>query len=278
MASHPLRIAPVPIDEHCVGDRWSAEDEAQLAALIALVAMGQASHAAHILRALLPAAPAFTNVDLQREAKIRLTVQDDDATPRTGYPKVQRDGFIFEVISWIAARQSYGERALLRDPHVSATSQGIDGLMLELAEDKSKVTMTTVFEDKCTTRPRETFTQKVIPGFLEHHRNKRSAEVVAAASVLLRTTGIADDSAAGLSEAVMDRKARRYRASFALPATGDSQTARAKLFKGYDVLEGIPAAQRVGASLIVNGELREWFAALALRATTYLDGLGGEGA
>jgi hypothetical protein len=77
---------------------------------------------------------------------------------------------------------------------------------------------------------------------------------------------------------MMDRKARRYRASFALPTIGDSQSARAKLFKGYDVLDGIPAAQRVGASLIVNGELREWFAALALQAITYLDGLDGEGA
>jgi hypothetical protein len=90
-------------------------------------------------------------------------------------------------------------------------------------------------------------------------------------------TGIAEDSAARLSEAVMDRKTRRYRAAFALPATGDSQSARAKLFKGYDVLDGIPAAQRIGASLIVNGKLREWFAALALRAIAYLDELDRKG-
>ena len=60
-------------------------------------------------------------------------------TPRTGYPRWQRDGFIFEAISWIAARQACGERALLEDPHVSATSQGLDGLMIELAGDKSEV-------------------------------------------------------------------------------------------------------------------------------------------
>jgi len=276
MTSHPLCIASVPIDDHCIGDRWSSRDEAQLAALIALVAMGQASDAARILRALLPAAPSFTNPDLQREAKVKLTVQDDDATPRVGYPRAQRDGFIFEVISWIASRQTYGERALLKDPHLSATTQGIDGLMLELAEDKSKVTMTTVFEDKCTSRPRATFTETVIPVFREHHQNTRSAEVVAAASVLLRMAGIADDGAARLSEAVMNRKARRYRASFALPAAADSQMERAKLFKGFDVLDGIPPAQRVGASLIVSGELREWFADLASRSIAYLDELGRE--
>jgi hypothetical protein len=35
--------------------------------------------------------------------------------------------------------------------------------MIELADDKSKVVMTTVFEDKCTDNPRKTFQQKVIP-------------------------------------------------------------------------------------------------------------------
>lgn len=276
MEARPLSVASVPINSYCVGDRWSAEDEAQLAALVAIVAMGQASYAAHILKVLQPATPAFSNADLRREARIKLTAQEDGAKPRTGYPKVHRDGFIFEVISWIATRQVYGDRALLKDPHVSSTSQGVDGLMLELTDDKSMVTMTTVFEDKCTTEPRATFKQKVIPAFLEHHENKRSAEVVAAASVLLRIAGIPEDSAARLAAAVMDRQARRYRASFALPMTEDTAIARSRLFKGYDVLEGLPAEQRVGASLIVNGEVRAWFDALAMQAIAYLDGLDGE--
>ena len=58
----------VPIDDVCVGDHWTAKDEAQLARLIAIVAMGQAAYAAHILSELLPASPAFTDDDLCREA------------------------------------------------------------------------------------------------------------------------------------------------------------------------------------------------------------------
>jgi hypothetical protein len=38
---------------------------------------------------------------------------------------------IFEAISWLAARQVY-PGVLLKTPHVSATSQGLDGLMIEL--------------------------------------------------------------------------------------------------------------------------------------------------
>jgi hypothetical protein len=274
---HPLFTEAVSIDADCIGDRWSVQDVTQLARLTAVIAMGQAAYAAHILKELLPATPAFTNDDLCNEAKIKLTIQDDGKKPRTGYPRWHRDGFIFEVISWIAARQNHGELALMKDPHVSATSQGIDGLMIELADDKSKVVMTTVFEDKCTENPRETFLQKVIPAFLERHKNKRSAELVATAAVLLRMAGIGEAAAAQLSAAVMDSSQRRYRAAFALTKEHDGQNERKKLFKGYNALAGISQNQRVGASLIVNGELREWFDAVASQAIVYLDKLRTEG-
>jgi hypothetical protein len=270
---HPLITEAVPIDEHCSGDRWSAQDEVQLARLIAIIAMGQAAYAAHILKEILPTTPAFLHEDLRREAKVKLTVQEDGKRPRTGYPRWQRDGSIFEAISWIAARQGHGHRALLRDPHISATSQGLDGLMIELSDDKSKVVMTTIFEDKCTDNPRETFLQKVIPALIDRHNNKRSAELVAAASVLLRMAGIDEAAAAMLAAAVMDRNQRSYRSAFALTKDHDSQKERQKLFKGYDALDGVPAKQRVGASLIVSGELRGWFDALALQATTFLNKL-----
>ena len=143
--------------------------------------------------------------------------------------------------------------------------------MLELTPDRSKVVMTTVFEDKCTSKQRDTFVEKVIPVFLDHHRNNRSAEVVATASVLLRTAGISDDAAACMSEAVMNRKSRSYRAAFALTASGDSQKGRAKLFKGYEVLDGIAPMQRIGASLIVSGKLRDWLDSLAQRTIGCLD-------
>jgi hypothetical protein len=272
--SPPLSTQPVSIDADCVGDRWTAHDGTSLAKLIAIIAMGQAAYAAYILKELLPAAPAFSDADLRQEARVRMTARDDaKKAPRTGYPRWQRDGFIFEAISWIAARQVYGKDVLLKDPHVSATSQGLDGLMIELADDRSEVVMTTIFEDKCTDDPRGTFLQKVIPAFLDRHNNKRSAELVATASALLRMSGIDERAAAKLAANVMDRTQRRYRAAFALTKDQDSEAERQKLFKGYGALDGLTQDQRVGAILIVDGNIRDWFENLAVQAIAYLDEL-----
>ena len=273
-AALPLSTEACHIDGDCIGERWVATDEEQLAALVAIIAMGQAAQASHILTELEPTTPAYTDADLRNEAKIHLTVQDKKQTPRKGYPRSQRDGFIFEAISWIAARQVHGKLAYMKDPHVSATSQGLDGLMVELSADKSKVKRTTVFEDKCSDAPRSTFIRKVIPAFLDRHKNKRSAEIIAAASVLLRMAGISDGQAAQLAAAVTDRKIRRYRAAFAVTDEYDSQEKRAELFADYDKIEDVKAGQRLGVCLVVPPKLRDWFDKLAAKSIAYLDSMG----
>lgn len=248
----------------------------ELAALIAIVAMGQATQASYILKELVPAEPAFTFDELRGEAKIKLTVQDPPSKPRTGYPKWQRDGFVFEVISWIAAKITHGDQALLKNPHVSATSQGLDGLMLQLNGGKDAVESSTVFEDKCTDDPRNTFLAKVVPGFLDRHQNLRSAEIIDAAGALLRIAGLADKDAARLSAAVTEISKRKYRAAFSLPSEYDTLAARQSLFADYDRIENITAGQRIGASFITPTDMRTWIAALADKALMYLDNLEGE--
>lgn len=272
----PLLTHACPIDSDATGERWQVIDDEKLARLIAIIAMGQAAQASYIISELAPVEPAFTFPALRTEAKIRLTVQEKKETPRAGYPRWQRDGFIFEAISWIAARQVHGKVAYMKDPHVSATTQGLDGLMLELAGDKSQISRTTVFEDKCTEDPIGTFKNKVIPAFRDRHDNKRSAEIIAVATVLLSRAGIADGVAAQLAAAVTDRAKRRYRAAFAVTSELDSDEGRQALFSSFKEISGIEQVQRLGACLVVPAGLREWFDALAARALVYIDTLDEE--
>ncbi|MGL5467177.1 MAG: hypothetical protein ACRDCT_03120 [Shewanella sp.] len=271
-----LKITGFPIDDDCVGSKWKVENEDQLASLIAIVVMGQAAQAAHIIDELLPAAPAFTNEALKKEAVIKFTVQEVAQTPRIGYPRIQRDGLIFEIISWIAAKQVSGEKCFLKDPHTSSTSQGLDGIMIELNEDGSEILKSTIFEDKCTDNPRDTFTQKVIPGFLDRHENTRNAELIAAAATLIQLSGVSNVQAMSMVRKVIDNSSRQYRAGFALTQDFDTEEAQKALFKGYDKIKDINQEQRIGASLIVDGKLRDWFDALAKKIIAYIEQLDAE--
>ena len=105
-----------------IGDRWEAKDESRLARLIAIIAMGQAAHAAKIIAELRPADPAVSHKALKAAARHQLSITGD--TPeRRDASRWRRDGFIFETISWIAARQDGGETALLKDPHIKSTTR-----------------------------------------------------------------------------------------------------------------------------------------------------------
>lgn len=270
-ASNTVLISEaVPIDSYCTGVRWQIANASILARLIAVMAMGQATYAAHILKTLSPAGPKINTAQLRAEAKIKLTVEEPPKKPRGGYPRWQRDGLIFEAISWLVARQTH-PAGLLKAPHVSATTQGLDGLMIELNATKTGVARTTIFEDKCSDDPRGLFLSKVLPEFRKRHNNERSAEIISAAVALLQGAGLDDVTATEFAAAVTDQGLRYYRASFAVDVDSDEE--RRKLFADYNRVESIKAEQRIGATLVVPPKMRDWFDSLANEALTYLASL-----
>lgn len=270
-----LKITDFLIDDHSVGSTWKVDNEDQLARLIAIVVMGQAVQAANIIDQLeVLAAPLFMNEDLKKETIIKFTVQEDankTKAPRIGYPRVQRDGLIFEIISWIAAKQMSGDRCFLKDPHIASTSQGVDGIMIELNDDGDEILKSTIFEDKCVEDPRKTFRDKVIPGFLDRHENKRSAELIANATTLIQLSGANNQQALLMARKVLDNSCRQYRASFALTEDFDVLKEQQKLFKGFNKIKDINQWQRIGANLIVDGKLRDWFDILAEKIITQIN-------
>lgn len=245
----------------------------RLAQLVALAAMGQATRAGVIISDLSPVETTLHPQHLVEEAVVRLKVGGKTGGVRTGYPRWHRDGFIFEVISWIAAREKYGARAIVKNPHTSATSQGLDGLILLLSPDRLSVESSTICEDKCTIQPRETFLQQVMPTFQDRHAHKRSSELVSLAADLLQMSGLSDSDASIASEVVLDLKRRKYQAAFAVDPAADSDNRRKELFSGFEALASIDRSQRIGACFVVDKDIRSWFDEIAGLAIDFLNGL-----
>lgn len=271
-----LKVEACKVNDHCVGSRWEVLDDGYLARIIAIIAMGQAVHAAQIITDLSPAEPAIDVEALREDAKLRLSIKGDTPNAQDA-SRWHRDGLVFEAISWIAARQLAKGEVLLKDPHISATTQGLDGLMIELDEEGTAITRATIFEDKCTGDPRGMFRDEVLPAFAKYHSNKRASDLVAAAATLItaKLTGTAATQAAAR---VLDLQYRAYRAGLTIGSERDNEKERAALFKGYEKLDKIADKQRVGATLVTAGELREWFDTLAEKAIAYLGALAKESA
>lgn len=268
--SHALLTESVPVDKHCVGDRWTVQDTERLAHLIAIVSMGQAAHAARIINELNPAAPAITPAALIKAAKQQVSIVGKTEAQQNA-SRWSRDGFLFEAVSWIAARQTAGPGALMKDPHLKSTTQGIDGLMIELDPVTSEVTRATICEDKCSENPRTMFRDEVMKAFHDHHRDHRSTELVATAASLIEKSGATGTAAVQAAARVLDHAYRCYRAALAVEAAQDSQAKRKKLFKNYDDLVGITSEQRLGATFIVSGKLRDYFDELAAQVISALN-------
>ncbi len=272
-----IEITETEISAYCTGRRWTVSDLDLLARIIAIIAMGQAAHAAQIIAELLPAEPAINVEALRKDAIKTLSVLGDSDEKRK-VAQYHRDGLIFEIISWVAAQQETGGQALLRDPHICSTTQGLDGLMIELNETKTEIERTTIFEDKCSENPRKMFRDNIMDAFLAYHKGSRSTALLTAAAALLETAGLRGTKAIEAAGRILNLEYRAYRGSLAITSEDNIPKQLNLLFKNYENLDGIGASQRIGSVLVTADDLRAWFSDLAERAITYIHHLGsGEG-
>ena len=118
----PITLTPFEDGELCHGWSWTIADEEALARQIAIVAVGHSRHVERILAGA-QLAPAPTTASSAKAAVKLLTVAGNDPS--------HRDGWMFQVISWIAAHRAT-PGGLIRAPQMRLADKGFDGLQLEL--------------------------------------------------------------------------------------------------------------------------------------------------
>jgi hypothetical protein len=164
----------------CHGHRWAIRDERRLALVVAALLLGDHARAEILVHGIRRRIPAPVH-DRALEATItELTV--DPSRPPSRY---NRDGLVFQMISWVAATHAVAGRAtLVRAPHVRPADKGMDGFLLEPPDDTRPVWRATVCEDKATEHPRKTVREKVWPEFEEYEERVRDTQINADAGAL----------------------------------------------------------------------------------------------
>ena len=239
----------------CSGHSWEVADEGLLARRIASVALGQSRHVERVLAGA-KLGPPPTIASAATAAIGMLTVAGDDPS--------HRDGWMFQVMSWIAAHRAT-PCGLIRAPQMQLAAKGFDGLQLRLSNDNQIVTAAVIFEDKATSHPRDTIRDQVWPEFSTIERGARDNILTAEVVALLQTRPDLDPERA--IQNVIWGAGRHYRLSVTAGATHRSETGRRTLFRGYDAVAVGPVSRRCGEVFeieILN--LRPWMAQLAVRA------------
>lgn len=255
-----IKISPFNVGDICDGASWVVLDIDELAAQIAMVAAGQADQLEEILKS--AGVPVVEASNAARNEAIRLlTVEEGDP--------FHRDGWIFQVMSWIAAQQN-ADSSIIRTPHMIKALKGFDGLQVVI--DNDDVANVIIFEDKATVNSRKTIKEDVWPDFLAIEAGENENVLVSEITTLLRIGGY--KNAMAIAKKVIWEKSRIFKASITISAKHSTDIGRSRLFKGYqDQVKGDKLRRRGDTFLIEN--LRGWMEDLAKRSKTILqEGMG----
>ncbi|WP_116653551.1 hypothetical protein [Pelagibacterium sediminicola] len=253
----PLEFTDIKGDPVWSGSSWKVVDDDDLARLIARVALGQSYFVERILKETGFAGPKAQENMLAGAIELLTAVNPDDP--------YHRDGWMFQVMSWIAAHLQ-NRTSLIREPHMIHAHKGFDGIHVKLNPDTKLVNFMVVCEEKATENARKMITGKVWPEFRSLEKAERDHQLLSELIGLLRLHPDANiDNAV---EQIVWKDARSYRVSI---TTEDGEDLE-KTFRGYaDVVPG--EIERRRAEALPVKDVRNWMAGIADKAIAYAEEL-----
>jgi hypothetical protein len=263
----PLTLAPTDILPQCRGAIWTIADADidALAEVCTQILVGRALHAAMILDGVHPVgAPPIVSAALKE--KLRRELHPDSE------PKVwHRDGLLFEIISWIAARLSATANDAISDPHLKATNQGTDCVKVSIDPATRTLRRATVYEYKCTTNWRHMFLNDVLPAFREYVSGERDNQLAQAAITLLSGLGFSAEERSAAYDQLIQQRPLAFEASLTVQPSGFDAEQRLALFTNYDGIGGDVAVR--GGNTMPLDHIREWFDAFSARVWAKIEAM-----
>lgn len=252
-----LVVEPTAILPQCLGSVWTVADPDALAEVCAQILIGRALHAAMILDGVHPAGtPPIVSAALKEKLRLELHPQTD--------PKIwHRDGLLFEIISWVAARLTATVNDAISDPHLKATNQGTDCVKVTIDPGTRTLTRATIYEYKCTTNWRQLFSQDVLAAFREYVSGERDNQLAQTAITLLIGLGFTPQERNAAYDELIRTRPLAFQASLTVAPSGFTAEQRLALFAGYDAIADDIATR--GGNTMPLDDVRAWFAAFSAR-------------
>jgi hypothetical protein len=240
-------------DQYCQGITHTVQDAAALAQALAAVLAQEYSLARRLVTGGAPTQPRkLSRQDADHIIAKRIRLND----------RYHRDGYLFQLIMWLAAQKDRQEHDLLALPHSQATAKGQDGFIVHRLG--AAFHGATICEDKATERPRDTIREDVWPELKEYESGARNDELRSNIIATLGIGGVPLEEAEALIQAISWSSARRYRVRI---TTEEPRGLR--LFEGFETIISGLQDRRRGETVMLPG-LRAWMDQLAVAVETQL--------
>ena len=243
-------------DDYCHGVFFSISDEDALAQAVALVLVQEFTLAKAILNDRIR--------DVEAETVILDKNEIEDIIIRRLKPTVNyhRDGFLFQLMMWLAAHLDLDNGDLVALPHAQASAKGQDSIVVHRA-DGAMIALS-ICEDKATEHPRDTIRKDVWPEIQNYEAGGRLDELRSNIIATLGLGGVPADEAIALVRRISWEGKRRYRVRITVQEERSQQ-----LFKGFNELVSGNIERRRGETVNIP-DLRTWMNMFSEKVETEL--------
>jgi hypothetical protein len=252
----PIAFTPIANAQEWAGSSWAITSDDKLAKLVARVALGQSHYALRILRetGFIGAKTAATTLP----GALKLLTAADPKKP------YHRDGWLFQVISWIAAHLQEPD-GLIMEPHMIHAHKGFDGVHVRMID--GRVDTIVICEEKATKNPRKMILGSVWTEFESMQKGDSDHRLLSEALVILKARGGIDLDAA--IEQLVWKNARAYRVAITV-----ADEVIEDVFEGYpDVIAGDVVKRR--SEVLPLKDMRRWMSAIAAKARVCAEEIAG---
>jgi hypothetical protein len=235
-------------DDYCQGIDFDITDIDSLAKTIALVLIQEYDIARNLVTG-----NAFSEDTAQFDQD-----EIEDIIQRRLHPTViyHRDGFLFQLMMWLAAHLDLQDGDLVALPHSQGSAKGQDSIIVHRSTDA--VVALTICEDKATENPRNMVRDEVWPEIEEYEQGGRRDELRSNIIATLGTGGIPSAEAQNLIRGISWAGKRRYR----VRVTVEPNQRTSKLFKGFGEIVNGDNEMRRGETTTLPS-MRNWMTTLA---------------
>ena len=227
---------------------WALSDNDRLVRTLAWLYLRKPIHATRIIKELEPTAAGFPgNVFENAIALLSVKLSDVAADLSSPDPKrlkdaknkrdkriVQRDGLLFQHLSWVAASVDM-PAALATPPHVRRADKGFDGLLIRIEDASDAISSVVLCEDKASIDPKNLVQGSVwneIDGII---RGEKDLELLDAITAILREQyHLSPDKQEELLDDLVYEQTRAFRVAVTVMPTNADKAGYQHIFKNFE--------------------------------------------